>query len=1318
MKSSFFDNTVRLHIGHFAPLSPLFAASHEVFCHQPSIKCISAQIVRNQVAIDSISMEDSDFEPDTPLGKRAAAQKSKGEEAAVDLTVSDEEDVVYVTEVKSDPIPSSSAAADDQNMVIFDDAQEIAIPTYSLGRAPSGRATCNRCGEKIEQGSLRCTVYLEASLFTKHQHINCTVFDNTIKTVDDLVSSGYEHLSEEWKEIVRKRVRDSPAEFASLNAPIDPDELVRKEWREQAEEPVDLNATLLPYQKEGLAWMKNQEVSTNRGGILADEMGMGKTIQTISLMLAHKIDTESKEQARMWDESDMMNAIADKGSILKSEMQVVVQEEAEEVKSAAGASSSSQALTKSGKPRKPRAKKPITKSIAVPETADPPNYIRGGTLLVLPTGAIRQWQSEITKFTLPGALTYQVYHGNSREDSLEGLTGTDIVITSYKVMESEFRKATAGAKIACSLCGRKYYPEKYRTHRKYMCRMDTNAKRTEGQSKTQRKKQKTGEDSPTLAAEGSDTDDSDDVDNDDNEEEDEISKQKRAIKAAGNKKGVKASSSSSSLKSLASSRASKSPSPSPSPSPSTLKETASTSKASPPAEAGPSSVVKREDDKGADSECTLSDDSFAEPMESKASPPFSKGKGKGTGTGTANAKGKAKAKAKAPAAKKSAKPKGKTSAAKDGRSKKRKKGDDDDDFEDPGSDGDDDDNDDDDDDDGDVGKMEVIESPPAAGAAHGAKKGKGKGKKAEELNPEVEAEIARALAKAQKANGTVVSKLHKISWFRVVLDEAHMIKDRSTSTSKAVFNLISVYKWCLTGTPLQNRVSELYSLVRFLRFDPHAYYMCRAKDCHCKSLHYRFKNGYCESCDHTAMQHSCHFNLQILNPIKAYGYVDLGKKAMLKLKNEVLDELLLRRTKTTRAEDIQLPPRIVRVRKECLDSFEEDFYKNIYTQSKTQFSTYVASGTVLNNYANIFEVLMRLRQALDHPYLVAFSNTQHNESLVALSDANIAARRQQQKHQLETDLKSSHCGLCHEQVEDPRRAECGHLFCRSCVSDLLDDAPIGTVTDCPVCKEPLSIDLNTAVTVEALEAAGAMLGEDPAKESSSSSSPSSITGPKLNSGVLTSMGMPYKPRRNSILDKIRLEDFKSSSKIEALMQELHRMQETDLGAKAIVFSQFTNMLDLIEFRINTDKKSSGYDTSFSNVTTSCAVPIRCAILSGGLSIDQRDSIIKQFNSDPTLKVLLISLKAGGVALNLTVASHIFLMDPWWNPAAEYQAIDRTHRFGQHKPIFATRFIMENTIEERILNLQEKKRLVFDGTIGGDAASMGRLTSEDMGFLFS
>lgn len=109
--------------------------------------------------------------------------------------------------------------------------------------------------------------------------------------------------------------------------------------------------------------------------------------------------------------------------------------------------------------------------------------------------------------------------------------------------------------------------------------------------------------------------------------------------------------------------------------------------------------------------------------------------------------------------------------------------------------------------------------------------------------------------------------------------------------------------------------------------------------------------------------------------------------------------------------------------------------------------------------------------------------------------------------------------------------------------------------------------------------------------------------------------------------------------------------------------------------------------------------------------------MRRFKEDPEVKVMLISLKAGGVALNLTVANHIFLMDPWWNPAAEMQAIDRAHRIGQAKPIFATRFIVKDSIEERILKLQEKKQLVFEGTVGGDAASMARLTVDDMKFLF-
>lgn len=94
------------------------------------------------------------------------------------------------------------------------------------------------------------------------------------------------------------------------------------------------------------------------------------------------------------------------------------------------------------------------------------------------------------------------------------------------------------------------------------------------------------------------------------------------------------------------------------------------------------------------------------------------------------------------------------------------------------------------------------------------------------------------------------------------------------------------------------------------------------------------------------------------------------------------------------------------------------------------------------------------------------------------------------------------------------------------------------------------------------------------------------------------------------------------------------------------------------------------------------------------------------------------MKAGGLALNLTAAHRIYLMDPWWNPAAEYQALDRTHRLGQYRPINAVRFMIEDSIEERIIALQEKKRLIFEGTIGQNEGELSKLTEKDMKFLFS
>ena len=94
-------------------------------------------------------------------------------------------------------------------------------------------------------------------------------------------------------------------------------------------------------------------------------------------------------------------------------------------------------------------------------------------------------------------------------------------------------------------------------------------------------------------------------------------------------------------------------------------------------------------------------------------------------------------------------------------------------------------------------------------------------------------------------------------------------------------------------------------------------------------------------------------------------------------------------------------------------------------------------------------------------------------------------------------------------------------------------------------------------------------------------------------------------------------------------------------------------------------------------------------------------------------VFLVSLKAGGVALNLTEASRVYLMDSWWNPAVEYQAMDRIHRLGQHRPMQAIKLVVEDSIESRIIQLQEKKAAMVDATLSADDSAMGRLTPEDV-----
>ena len=110
--------------------------------------------------------------------------------------------------------------------------------------------------------------------------------------------------------------------------------------------------------------------------------------------------------------------------------------------------------------------------------------------------------------------------------------------------------------------------------------------------------------------------------------------------------------------------------------------------------------------------------------------------------------------------------------------------------------------------------------------------------------------------------------------------------------------------------------------------------------------------------------------------------------------------------------------------------------------------------------------------------------------------------------------------------------------------------------------------------------------------------------------------------------------------------------------------------------------------------------------------------MERFQQDASCPLFLVSLKAGGLGLNLTAADYVFLLDPWWNPAVEAQAIDRAHRIGQERPVFAYRLIAADTVEERILELQARKRQLADAIINADNSGLAGLTREDLELLLA
>lgn len=480
-------------------------------------------------------------------------------------------------------------------------------------------------------------------------------------------------------------------------------------------------------------------------------------------------------------------------------------------------------------------------------------------------------------------------------------------------------------------------------------------------------------------------------------------------------------------------------------------------------------------------------------------------------------------------------------------------------------------------------------------------------------------------------SGTKDRGLFSLNFFRIILDEAHMIKNRQSKTSKACYELSAEHRWVLTGTPIVNRLEDLFSLVRFLRVEP--------------------------------WNNFSFWRTFITVPFESKDFM-----RALDVVQTVLEPLVMRRTKEMKTPDgeplVPLPPKSIKIIDVELSKIERDVYDHIFTRAKRTFSNSVEKGTVMKAYTTIFAQILRLRQSCCHPILVRNHEVVADEEMAgAEADAaagladdmdlqslieRFTATTDDKKdanafgaHVLEQirDEAANECPICCEEpMVDQTVTGCWHSACKKCLLDFMKHSTDRQeVPRCFNCREYInSRDLFQIVR-----------NDDDDTD-----------------------GMSGSPR----ISLQRLGVIDSSSKVVALMTHLRDLRRERPRIKSVVFSQFTSFMSLIEPAL-------------------AKANMRCLRLDGTLTQKARAAVLEEFKQSDKFTILLISLRAGGVGLNLTSAKRVFMMDPWWSFAVEAQAIDRVHRMGQDEEVKVYRFITKDTVEERMLKVQDRKKFM-------------------------
>ena len=624
------------------------------------------------------------------------------------------------------------------------------------------------------------------------------------------------------------------------------------------------------------------------------------------------------------------------------------------------------------------------------------------------------------------------------------------------------------------------------------------------------------------------------------------------------------------------------------------------------------------------------------------------------------------------------------------------------------------------------------------------------------------------MAKRANPNWRPISKADQLpllgdgcKWYRVIIDEAQCIKNKNTRAAVAASSLQTLTRFCMTGTPMMNNVGELYSLIRFLRIKPYD-----VSEVFNRDFTTPLKKGAGEGADKA---------MQMLQALLKAILLRRTKKSTIDGKPICT---LPERTTEAQNADFSDDERAFYRALETQTQLQFNKYVKAGTVGRNYSNVLVlllrlrqacchphlikdfgvSSGTSDLTLEEMIQVAKELDPAVvaqiqertgsgdlnglecpicmdmseDASIIIPCGHSTCSECFARITDPSQAIAN----GDADANTNGIKCPECRGKI-DLRKVVTHQAFKKAhmpglAVDDLItgaaeqdedddeddeetddeseegdmDSDESGSLKDFVVDDDV--VDEETTDDSDG-EADGYRKGKTPFEKSAKQKkkkgkgkgkgkAKSAEKPPRKTLAELKKEGARNAKARKRYLNRLRKE-YVPSAKIEKTMEILRAVQENKDGEKTIIFSQFTSLLDLLELPIADE--GWGYKR-----------------YDGSMNPKSRNEAVLDFTDKEDCKIMLVSLKAGNSGLNLVAASQVIIFDPFWNPYIEEQAIDRAHRIGQLRPVKVHRILVPDTVEDRILKLQEQKRLLIEGALDEKASqNIGRLGIRELAYLF-